>query len=162
MGGATSDLAGAYAKLREAGAKDPATLANLPIVPATEQEVVAFNAAKPAVEVAAIYPTEGWVVSEVPVLGLQGEWVSPEQRRASEAFADFVVRGKAQAALQAAGWRAARLDAKVSGGAGVVATEPKHTPAQPSQDVLARTLQNWTALDRRGVASPPSWTPPGR
>ncbi len=46
-------------------------LRDLPIVPATEQEVVAFNAAKPAVEVAAIYPTEGWVVSEVPVLPLQ-------------------------------------------------------------------------------------------
>jgi Ca-activated chloride channel family protein len=150
VGGATSDLSGALAALRKPAAKEPAGLKDLPIVPATEQEVVAFNAAKPAVEVAAIYPPEGWVVNEVPVLGLQGEWVSPEQRRASEAFADFVVRGKVQAALQAAGWRAARLDSKVVGGAGVVATEPQYTPAQPSQDVLARTLQNWTALDRRG------------
>ena len=32
----------------------------------------------------------------------------------------------------------------------MVPTEPQYTPAQPSQDVLARTLQNWTALDRRG------------
>ena len=32
----------------------------------------------------------------------------------------------------------------------MVPTEPRYTPAQPSQDVLARTLQNWTALDRRG------------
>ena len=119
-------------------------------MPATEQEVVAFNAAKPAVEVAAIYPTEGWVVSEVPVLALNGDWVSPEQRAASEAFADFVVRGKPQAALQTAGWRAARLDTSVTPDTGVVAAEPQYTPAQPSQDVLARTLQNWTALDRRG------------
>ena len=119
-------------------------------MPATEQEVVAFNAAKPAVEVAAIYPTEGWVVSEVPVLGLNGSWVSDEQRAASEAFADFVVGGKAQQALQTAGWRAARLDTTVTPAAGVVPTEPEYTPAQPSQDVLARTLQNWTALDRRG------------
>ena len=150
VGGATGDLTGALGALRDPGATAPEALRDLPVVPATEQEVVAFNAAKPAVEVAAIYPPEGWVVSEVPVLGLQAPWVSDEQRRASEAFADFVVQGDAQAALQKAGWRAARLDSQVTAAAGVVATEPKYTPAQPSQDVLARTLQNWTALDRRG------------
>ena len=150
VGGATSDLSGALAVLRQPDAKEKGALRDVPVVPATEQEVVAFNAAKPAVEVAAIYPPEGWVVSEVPVLPLQGQWVSPEQRRASEAFADFVVGGKAQEALQAAGWRAARLGAKVTDAAGVIPTQPAYTPAQPSQDVLARTLQNWTALDRRG------------
>lgn len=149
VGDATGDLNGALGVLRDAASTAPGALRDLPVVPATEQEVVAFNAAKPAVEVAAIYPTEGWVVSEVPVLGLEGEWVTPEQRAASEAFADFVVRGSAQKALQAAGWRAARLDTAVAA-AGVVPTEPQYTPAQPSQDVLARTLQNWTALDRRG------------
>ena len=149
VGGATGDLSGALGVLRDDAATAPEALRDLPVVPATEQEVVAFNAAKPAVEVAAIYPTEGWVVSEVPVLGLEGDWVTPEQRTASEAFADFVVRGSAQKALHAAGWRAARLDEAVSS-AGVVPTEPRYTPAQPSQDVLARTLQNWTALDRRG------------
>ncbi|GAA4411929.1 substrate-binding and VWA domain-containing protein [Fodinibacter luteus] len=150
VSGSTGDLGGALGALRESGATAPEALKDLPVVPATEQEVVAFNARKPAVEVAAIYPTEGWVVSEVPVLGLEGDWVTPEQRQASEAFADYVVRGDAQAALQAAGWRAARLDSGVTADAGVVATQPRYTPAQPSQDVLARTLQNWTALDRRG------------
>ena len=150
VNGATGNLSGALAALRASGASAPGGLKDLPIVPATEQEVVAFNAAKPAVEVAAIYPTEGWVVSEVPVLALNGSWVSDEQRAASEAFADFVVGGKAQQALQTAGWRAARLDTTVTPAAGVVPTEPEYTPAQPSQDVLARTLQNWTALDRRG------------
>jgi Ca-activated chloride channel homolog len=150
VSGATGDLSGALAALRDSAATAPGGLRDLPIVPATEQEVVAFNAAKPAVEVAAVYPTEGWVVSEVPVLGLTASWVSPQQRTASEAFADFVVRGKPQAALRSAGWRAARLDTTVTPAAGVVATEPQYTPAQPSQDVLARTLQNWTALDRRG------------
>lgn len=150
VGGATGDLSGALGALREAGATAPEALKDLPVVPATEQEVVAFNAAKPVVEVAAIYPTEGWVVSEVPVLALQGDWVSTEQRAAAEAFADFVVQGEAQEALQKAGWRAARLDTTVTAAAGVVATQPRYTPAQPSQDVLARTLQNWTALDRRG------------
>ncbi len=150
VGGATGDLSGALGALRDAGATAPGALQDLPVVPATEQEVVAFNAAKPAVEVAAIYPTEGWVVSEVPVLALQGEWVSEQQRAAAESFADFVVQGKAQDALQRAGWRAARLDSTDTTASGVVATEPRYTPAQPSQDVLARTLQNWTALDRRG------------
>ena len=150
VSGATGNLSGALAGLRDAGATAADGLRDLPIVPATEQEVVAFNAAKPAVEVAAIYPTEGWVVSEVPVLPLNGKWVSAGQRAASEAFADFVVRGKPQAALQTAGWRAARLDTSVTPANGVVPTEPRYTPAQPSQDVLARTLQNWTALDRRG------------
>ena len=150
VSGATGNLSGALAALRDGGATAADGLRDLPIVPATEQEVVAFNAAKPAVEVAAIYPTEGWVVSEVPVLPLGGDWVSAEQRAASEAFADFVVRGAPQDALQGAGWRAARLGAEVTPAAGVVPTEPRYTPAQPSQDVLARTLQNWTALDRRG------------
>lgn len=150
VSGATGDLSGALGALRDGAAAAPEGLRDLPVVPATEQEVVAFNAAKPAVEVAAIYPPEGWVVSEVPVLGLTADWVSAQQRTASEAFADFVVRGKPQEALRSAGWRAARLDTEVTPAAGVVATEPQYTPAQPSQDVLARTLQNWTALDRRG------------
>ena len=148
--GATGNLSGALAALRATGTNVAEGLRDLPIVPATEQEVVAFNAAKPAVEVAAIYPTEGWVVSEVPVLPLLGDWVSDAQRTASEAFADFVVRGGPQDALQRAGWRAARLGASATPATGVVPTEPRYTPAQPSQDVLARTLQNWTALDRRG------------
>lgn len=150
VGGSTGDLSVALGRLRDVSATDAAALKDLPLVPATEQEVVRFNAAKPAVEVAAIYPPEGWVVSEVPVLGLRGDWVSDEQRAASEAFADYVVRGTAQRALQQAGWRAARLGAVATAAAGVVATEPRYTPAQPSQDVIARTLQNWTALDRRG------------
>ena len=150
LSGATGNLSGALAALRADGATAPGGLKDLPIVPATEQEVVAFNAAKPAVEVAAIYPPEGWVVSEVPVLGLNASWVSDDQRTASDAFADFVVGGKAQQALQKEGWRAARLDTDVTPAAGVVPDEPRYTPAQPSQDVLARTLQNWTALDRRG------------
>lgn len=148
--GSTGALSGALAALRTPAAAAPEGLAGVPIVPATEQEVVAFNAARPTVEVAAIYPPEGWVVSEVPVLGLRGAWVSDEQRAASEAFADFVVRGSAQQALSRAGWRAARLATTMTADAGVVPTEPRYTPAQPSQDVLARTLQNWTALDRRG------------
>jgi Ca-activated chloride channel family protein len=146
----TGDLSGALGALRTADPAAPASLRDLPVVPATEQEVVAFNGAKPKVEVAALYPTDGWSVSEVPVLGLQADWVTPAQRRASEAFADFVVGGPARAAMRDAGWRAARLDTAVAGAAGVVATQPRYTPAQPSQDVLARTLQNWTALDRRG------------
>jgi Ca-activated chloride channel family protein len=150
VGGSTGDLPVALGALRTASADEPADLEGLPIVPATEQEVIAFNAAGPGVEVAAIYPPEGWVVSEVPVLGLQGDWVSDDQRAASEAFADYVVRGTAQEALQQAGWRAARLGAVGTAESGVVATEPRYTPPQPSQDVLARTLQNWTALDRRG------------
>ena len=147
---ATGDLSGALGTLRTADPADAKSLRDLPLVPATEQEVVAFNRAKPKTEVAALYPTDGWAVSEVPVLGLEAEWVSPAQRRASEAFADFVVQGPAQAAMREVGWRAARLDTGVPGSAGVVPPQPRYTPAQPSQDVLARTLQNWTALDRRG------------
>lgn len=150
VGGSTGDLSVALGALRTADAADPAAIANVPIVPATEQEVVAFNATKPSVPVAAVYPPEGWGVSEVPVLALRGGWVSADQKTASEAFADFVVRGSAQRALQAAGWRAARLDTATTAELGVVATEPRYTPAQPSQDAIARTLQNWTALDRRG------------
>ena len=151
MGGATGDLSGALGALRDAGATAPGALADLPVVPATEQEVVAFNAAKPAVEVAAIYPTEGWVVSEVPVLALQGEWVS-----AAAASGGRVLR-RLRRPGQGAGRAAARRAGVRHGSTrpappppGVVATEPRYTPAQPSQDVLARTLQNWTALDRRG------------
>ena len=78
---------------------------------------------------------------------------------AAESFADFVVQGKAQDAL--AGGLAcgtARLDRhrRLRRRGHEVAT-----PAQPSQDVLARTLQNWTALDRRGSSSSSS-TRPGR
>ena len=150
VGDSTSDLAGTLGKLKNGDASSADTLRDLPVVPATEQEVVAFNAGKPKVEVAALYPSEGWGVSEVPVLGLNAKWVSPAQRAASDAFADFLVQGPAQSALLKAGWRAARLDSSQPGAAGTVATEPRYTPALPSQDVLARTLQNWTALDRRG------------
>ena len=122
VGGATGDLSGALGALRDAGATAPGVLADLPVVPATEQEVVAFNAAKPAVEVAAIYPTEGWVVSEVPVLALQ-------ERGSAAASGGRVLRrlrrpgqGAGRAARRLA---AARLDSTDTAASGVVATEPR-------------------------------------
>ncbi len=148
---ATGDLSGALGTLRTADPADAESLRDLPIVPATEQEVVAFNRAKPKTEVAALYPTDGWAVNEVPVLGLDAEWVSPAQRRASAGVRRL--RGPGTRPGRDERGRLARRPARhrsdrVGGRRGHAAASTRR-PSR-ARTCLARTLQNWTALDRRG------------
>lgn len=120
------------------------------LIPTTEREVMAFNADKPKVPLVALYPSDGVHPNEVPLITVLGDWVTPEQRAALDRFAVFLVTGESAGQFAAAGWRTPRLQTEADVADGVVATEPRYTPAGPSSFTLARSLQGWTALDRQG------------
>jgi Ca-activated chloride channel family protein len=120
------------------------------LVPTTEREVLAFNATSPHVPLAALYPTDGVTPNEVPLITVNARWVTAQQRAALDRFAVFLVSGDAADELAADGWRTPRLQTEAGAKDGVVASEPRYTPAGPSAFTVARSLQGWSALDRQG------------
>ncbi|HEU5143763.1 MAG TPA: VWA domain-containing protein [Dermatophilaceae bacterium] len=120
------------------------------LVPTTEREVMAFNGSSPRIPLAALYPTDGIQPNEVPLITVNAGWVTAPQRAALDRFAVFLVSGDAAGELAADGWRTPRLQTDADIRQGVVASEPRYTPAGPSDWTLARSLQGWTALDRQG------------
>lgn len=120
------------------------------LIPTTEREVMAFNAAKPQVPLVALYPSDGVHPNEVPLITVLGDWVTAQQRAALDRFAVFLVTGEAAGQFAAGGWRTPRLQTEAGVADGVVASEPRYTPSGPSSFTLARSLQGWTALDRQG------------
>ncbi len=120
------------------------------LIPTTEREVMAFNASKPAIPLVALYPSDGVHPNEVPLITVDADWVTAEQRAALDRLAVFLVTGEAAGRFAEAGWRTPRLQTEADVADGVVASEPRYTPAGPSSYTLARSLQGWTALDRQG------------
>ena len=140
----------AFAPLRDTTKPLPQTLQSASLVPTTEQAVRAFNASSPRVPLVALYPSDGIYPNEVPLITVNAEWVTPQQEAALDRFAVFLVTGEASGQFAAAGWRTPRLETELDTSDGVVASEPRYTPAGPSSWKLARSLQGWTAVDRQG------------
>jgi Ca-activated chloride channel family protein len=139
-----------FAPLQDSSKSVAEALRDAVLVPTTEHEVTAFNAASPRIPLAALYPTDGVYPNEVPLITVGASWVSPQQRAALDRFAVWLVTGEATQQFAAAGWRTPRLQTEADIRNGVVATEPRFTPAGPNAFTLARSLQGWTALDRKG------------
>jgi Ca-activated chloride channel family protein len=139
-----------FAPLQDSSKSVAEALQEAVLVPTTEREVTAFNAASPRIPLAALYPTDGVYPTEVPLITVGATWVTPQQRAALDRFAVWLVTGEATQQFAAGGWRTPRLQTESDVTNGVVASEPGYTPAGPSAFTLARSLQGWTALDRKG------------
>lgn len=139
-----------FAPLRDATKTVAQVAQESMLVPATEHDVMEFNASKPATPLVALYPSDGVYPNEVPLVTVSADWVTDEQRAALDRLAVFLVTGEAAEQFAAAGWRTPRLQTEADVADGVVASEPRYTPAGPSSFGLARALQGWTALDRQG------------
>ncbi len=135
----------------KAEAKGPgAALQNAPLVPMTEQEVIAFNDSRPKIPLAAMYPSDGVDPVQVPLITVRAPWVDDAQRAALDRFAEFLVTGQAARAFAQAGWRTPRLTPSPVAAEGAIASEPQYVPAAPAVSTVAQTMQRWSALDRPG------------
>jgi Ca-activated chloride channel homolog len=106
----------------------------------------------PSEKLVAIYPKEGSLVSDNPivVMGDPADWVSDEQREAAEAFQKFALTNTAQELLGDYGFRAADSKIKPSG---LVSTEYGADPnkpttylEKPSVSVVSAALRQWESI----------------
>jgi Ca-activated chloride channel family protein len=107
---------------------------------------------KPKEPLVAIYPAEGSLVSDNPVvaLGTAAPWVTPEQRTAAEAFVKFVQTPAAQSMLGDFGFRptdpAAKPGGRITTENGVDPTKPAVLLEAPSVAVASAATRQWNEL----------------
>jgi Ca-activated chloride channel homolog len=100
----------------------------------------------------AVYPEEGTFVSDNPLITLQADWVTPEQRQAAKLFAGFLAE---QVTPEVAGREGFRPADETKPPAGLVSREYGVDPAQPTRvlrvpepKVLVRIKSAWRS-DRK-------------
>jgi Ca-activated chloride channel family protein len=104
----------------------------------------------PKTKLVAVYPAGGSMWSDNPVTVLGADWVTPEQRTAGEAFAEFLQSTPAQEILPEYGFRP--LDESVPLGDlftanfGVDPAQPTVTLPKPEVDVISTAIDQWTQV----------------
>ena len=104
---------------------------------------------KPNEPLIAIYPTEGSLESDNPIvaLGKSADWVTEEQRVAAEAFIKFVQTPAAQSILGDFGFRpldpAAKPGGLVTAENGVTPDKPTTLLEKPSVPVVSTAITQW-------------------
>lgn len=100
----------------------------------------------------AVYPEEGTFVSDNPLITLQGDWVTAEQKEAAKVFADFLAEAITPEVAGRAGFRPADEDAApaglVSPAGGADPEQPERVLTVPEPRVLAKIKSAWRA-DRK-------------
>jgi Ca-activated chloride channel family protein len=95
----------------------------------------------------AIYPREGTFYSDDPYITLDAPWVTPAQRRASDAFAAFLARRLTPALVARYGFRPGDLNAKptppLDDAHGVDPRQPRRVLGLPDPRVLAALRKAW-------------------
>jgi len=107
----------------------------------------------PSEKLVAIYPEEGSLQSDNPIVALGGPdapWVTEEQRVAGEAFIKFVLSSQAQEVLDDFGFRKLDPNAKLAGlftpENGVDPSLPAIMLEQPSVSVVATAKDQWEQI----------------
>jgi len=115
---------------------DPATLGRHP---------------KPRTPLAAIYPTEGTLLSDHPYVVLTAPWVDDAKRRAAADFLAYLQGGKAQAKFQQFAFRDYKNNPGplVTEANGLLRREPATLLSPPAPAVLDKLLQSWSELRKR-------------
>lgn len=105
------------------------------------------EARPPRDRLVAIYPSEGTMYSDNPLMILDAEWVSEEQQEAASLFVDFLGRAENQEAVVDHGFRPASPDIAVGGPIseenGVNPEIPQTLLEAPEPEVLAALIANW-------------------
>ena len=98
-------------------------------------------------QLVAIYPKEGTFFSDSPFYVLEGDWVSPAQRRGAEAFQAFLAEEITPEVAAKSGFRPADLNEQpappITPENGVDPAQPKLTLSLPSPPVLAKIRAAW-------------------
>jgi Ca-activated chloride channel family protein len=100
----------------------------------------------------AVYPEEGTFFSDNPLITLQGDWVSAEQREAAKVFGAFLAKEVTPETAGAEGFRPADENTAPAGlvtaASGVDPQEPRRVLRVPEPRVLAKLKAAWRA-DRK-------------
>jgi Ca-activated chloride channel family protein len=108
----------------------------------------------PRVPLVAIYPKEGTLFSDSPFYILNADWVTPQQRKAAEAFTAFVQQPENQRQALSFGFRpgnpAVAVGAPITSANGVDPNQPQTTLGVPAPPVLVKIIEQW-GVDRKGA-----------
>ncbi len=101
----------------------------------------------PRVPLVAIYPAEGTIYSDNPLIVLDAEWVDDQEREAAELFVDYVQEPENQERVLEYGFRPGNPDVPlgdpISLDNGVDPDQPTTLLETPSPEVLAGLLDSW-------------------
>jgi Ca-activated chloride channel homolog len=113
-----------------------------------ETTLLGFNAKRgDQPKLVALYPKEGTFYSDNPFIVLDGDWVTPEQRRGAEALQRFLAEQITPEVAARGGFRPADVDtppvSPVNAENGVDPRQPTRLLELPEPRVLARLKDTW-------------------
>jgi Ca-activated chloride channel homolog len=107
----------------------------------------------PRVPLVAIYPAEGTLYSDNPLIVLDAEWVDEHQKAGAARFVEFAQRPENQERVLAYGFRPGNPDVAVtdpvSPANGVDPTQPQTLLEVPSPEVTVEVLDAWAQQRKR-------------
>ncbi len=102
----------------------------------------------PKVPLVAIYPQEGTLFSDNPLIILDAPWVTAEQKQAAELFRDYVLAPENQQRVLASGFRPGNpqvaVGEPISAANGVDPAKPQAVLEVPQPPVLVKALDKWS------------------
>jgi len=108
---------------------------------------------KPRVPLVAIYPKEGTLFSDNPLIVLDAPWVSSKEARVARAFQAFVTRPANQRRVLKFGFRpgnpAVSIGKPITKANGVDPSQPQTTLEVPKPPVLAGVIDQWNQVRKR-------------
>jgi len=108
---------------------------------------------KPRVPLVAIYPKEGTLFSDNPLMILDAPWVSSKEAAAAQKFASFVTEKKNQRRVLKFGFRpgnpAVSVGAPITKANGLDPDQPQTTLEVPSPPVLASVIDEWNQVRKK-------------
>ncbi len=111
---------------------------------------------KPRVPLVAIYPKEGTLFSDNPLITLDAPWVSKDEAAAARKFTKFVTEPKAQRQVLEYGFRpgnaAVAIGKPIVAANGVDPNEPQTTLEVPKPPVLAGVIDEWNQVRKKARA----------
>jgi Ca-activated chloride channel family protein len=121
---------------------------------AQEHLVVNYNRQSPSDRLVAVYPDEGTLWADHPLVLLESSVLTDNQRQTFKAFRDFVQSPEAQQIVLAAGFRPADLSISLDGSPispanGVDASEPQTTLQMPGPAVVDVVQNAWQYTKRK-------------
>ena len=121
---------------------------------AQEQLVVNYNRQKPSNRLVAVYPDEGTLWADHPLVLLESSALTDNQRQTFRALRDFVQSPDAQAAVLEAGFRPSDLSIPLEGSPiapanGADASQPQTTLQMPGPAVVDVVQNAWQYTKRK-------------
>jgi len=107
----------------------------------------------PRIPLVAIYPEEGTLYSDNPLVVLDADWVDDDERAGAARFVEFVQRPENQERVLAYGFRPGNPDveiaAPVTRANGVDPTQPQTLLEVPTPEVMVEVLDAWAVQRKR-------------